>query len=154
MPSKRVKRTPSKKPTTSSSGRAKLVEYAQLAERRRRRHINNVLAILAEYEAAGVELDYTIERLLARLDWCAMDPRAISEGLRLMLESTTVLELRDISNEADNERELLRNHLAELEREDAAQRAHNPGIDRAELEGIKQQAYRDVRDAQPRVVRP
>lgn len=90
-------------------------QWAQARQAERAAALANVMAVLDEYVAAGVELDHTMEAFVGCIDWSQMSSASIKCGLREMLESTTNVQLRGLSTEADNERAILREYLADLE---------------------------------------
>jgi hypothetical protein len=77
-------------------------------------HVNNVVAVIAEYAAASVDIDHTMEALVYRIDWTAIPPATLKEVMRRLLESTTSVNRQDLSEEADKERELLADYVREF----------------------------------------
>lgn len=73
----------------------------------RHRQIKNVVDLVGEYRAAGVELWATMEKIFEVLDWDAVDLLSLDLAIRMLLQTVPASTVEQVSQVADSEREVL-----------------------------------------------
>lgn len=87
-------------------------EASQDAERRR--HIENVVDVIGEYRAGGVELGCTMEKLFEVFDWDDIDVVRLQAAIHLLLWIAPASTVEQASKVADSERGFLADFVSEM----------------------------------------